>query len=227
MKSNLFNLLVAICTLLSSAADAVEELSKKLATPLSGGDFFSGIMFDVVATHDMELKGIAFHTSATTSIDMSVYTRKGSYEGSELDESEWTLIGTKDIIGLGGGTPTPYPFDSPVMLLEGENRAFYLATTTGPFLRASQTSETGVVAGDEAYSNDDIILKVGVGKKQKIKWSVSFNLSVSTHPVPVSWRIKWGDNMMSQLNPSCSPITMEISRWYMNIGEGCVVPIDG
>jgi len=166
MKSHLFNFAVAICILLSSAAGAVEELSKQLATPLSGGDFFSGIMFDVVATHDMELKGISFHTSATTSIDMSVYTRAGSYAGNELDESEWTLIGTKDIIGLGGGSPTHYPFDSPILLLEGEKRAFYMATTTGPFLRTSQTSETGFVAGDEAYSNDDIIVKVGVGKKQ-------------------------------------------------------------
>jgi len=165
MKSHLFTFAVAMGIILPFTASAAEDRSNQLDTPLVGGDFSSGIMFDVVATNNIELTGISFHTSATTSIDMSVYTREGRYEGKEMDESKWTLVDSKDVVGQGGGSATYFPFDAPILLFEGDKRAFYMATATGPFLRTSTTSETGLVAGDEAYSNDDIILQVGVGKK--------------------------------------------------------------
>lgn len=169
MKSHLFTYITVAMgiILFSSTASVVEDRSKQLATPLVGGDFFSGIMFDVDARHDMELTGIAFHTSATTSIDMSVYTRDGSFEGNEMDESEWTLVETKNVDGQGGGSATYFSFDAPMkLLLEGETRAFYMFTQAGPFLRTSTTSETDLLAGDEAYSNEDIEVHVGVGKKR-------------------------------------------------------------
>ena len=60
MKSHLFTYITVAMgiILFSSTASVVEDHSKQLATPLVGGDFFSGIMFDVDARHDMELTGI-------------------------------------------------------------------------------------------------------------------------------------------------------------------------
>lgn len=185
--------------MLPFTTSAAEERSNQLDTPLVGGDFSAGMMFDVVATNNIELNAIAFHTSATTTIDMSVYSRQGTYEGKETDESKWTLVDSKLVDGQGGGKPTYFPFDAPIVLLEGDKRAFYIATTTGPFLRTSTTSAT---AGDEAYSNNDIIVQVGVGKK--LGWDGEVTGSTIFEGV-LSYDIYFFPSISPTSSPSSSP----------------------
>lgn len=146
----------------------------RLSTNFEAADHFSGAMFDVVATSNMMLTEIGFHTSATTTIDVSLYTREGTYVDNEMDESMWTFVETKNVDGNGGGSSSPFPLDDPIMMLKGEKRAFYISTNAGPFIRGSTVSDLN--AGSQAYGNDDVIVEVGAGKRRG--WSGSFKTAI-------------------------------------------------
>lgn len=153
---------VAVGSLMPHTVFAEDHL--RLSTNFEAADYFSGAMFDVVATSNIMLTEIGFHTSATTTIDVSLYTRVGTYVDNEMDESMWTFVETKNVDGNGGGSSSPFPLDDPIMMLKGEKRAFYISTIAGPFIRGSKVSDLN--AGSEAYGNDDVVVEVGAGKRR-------------------------------------------------------------
>ena len=177
----------------------------RLSTNFEAADYFSGAMFDVVATSNIMLTEIGFHTSATTTIDVSLYTRVGTYVDNEMDESMWTFVETKNVDGNGGGSSSPFPLDDPIMMLKGEKRAFYISTVAGPFIRGSKVSDLN--AGSEAYANDDVVVEVGAGKRRG--WSG--RLKTATFDGEFKYDLLFFPTTSPTESPTMSPTTLPSS----------------
>ena len=126
---------------------------RTLETTMIGGNGQSGNMVDCVAINDVEILGIShIHTNTLDTVDVEVYTKVGTYRGSERDESAWTLIATASVKGSGKGQRTLLPedlFDTPVTVNAGETQAFYITLTTAQ-MRYSDGEELGAVYADDA-----------------------------------------------------------------------------
>jgi hypothetical protein len=80
---------------------------RTLETTMEGGNGQSGNMVDCVAINDVEILGIShIHTNTLDMVDVEVYTKIGTYRGSERDESAWTLVATASVKGSGKGQRT-------------------------------------------------------------------------------------------------------------------------
>jgi len=119
------------------APTTVESTLKALATIKDGGFLQAGNMFDV-SVPSVEQGGpeggvtvlaMEISTSSTDEICVEVYSKKGTYVGSEENASDWTMLGAVTTTGLGAGEPTRLPLGSldPVHIAPGESRGFYVA----------------------------------------------------------------------------------------------------
>jgi len=126
---------------------------RTLETTMEGGNGQSGNLFDCVAINDVEIQGIShIHTNTLDMVDVEVYTKTGTYRGSERDESAWTLIATASVKGSGKGQRTLLPadlFDAPITVNAGETQAFYVTLTTAQ-MRYSDGDELGAVYASSA-----------------------------------------------------------------------------
>lgn len=133
---------------------------------------YAGTMFDILAKYDMEIKGLGFNTFRTDDVNVQVYTKSGSFEGSDQNIQDWTLVVNTTVVGQGIGVPTMIPEDSfeRVTVLRSQRQAFYV-TSDGPYMRATK----GVQRGLEVDANDGILLYTGAGKRLNPAGMTTFN----------------------------------------------------
>ena len=125
---------------------------------------YSGVMYDIVAKQDIEIKSLGFNTYWTDEINVEVWTKTGSYEGSDSDSKDWTPVINVTLVGAGLDRVTMIPSDSfdRIKVKRGQRQAFYIAAPDGPYLRASKT----VWDGEEVDANDELIFYAGLGKRK-------------------------------------------------------------
>ena len=100
-----------------------------LLTPLCSSCYIrNGQMFDIEAKNDVQITSLRFR-ALTVSGTVNVYTKTGTWSGSETNQGAWTLISTSN------GPFTAFemydmPFD-PINVAQGNKQAFYVTYTTG------------------------------------------------------------------------------------------------
>lgn len=99
-----------------------------LQTTFAAGNGQNGNFFDLVAVVDVRINAFSIHT--TTGGDVEVYYKTGSYAGAETDSTQWTFIGTVNVVSAGSGVPTLLPIAINVDILAGDTASFYVTTTT-------------------------------------------------------------------------------------------------
>lgn len=124
---------------------------------------YAGVMYDIVAKRDILIKGLGFNTYRKDSIDVQVWTRRGSYKGNDKQVEKWNSLINTTVVGAGLDQPTMIPSDSfrRIKLKRGQRQAFYITTPAGPNLRATKAT----LDGDEVDSNDHLIFYTGLGKR--------------------------------------------------------------
>jgi hypothetical protein len=136
---------------------------------LAGGFLQAANMFDV-SVPSVEQGGpeggvtvlsMEMSTSSTEEICVEVYSKKGTYVGSEENASDWTMLGAVTTTGQGAGVSTRLPLGTldPVHIAPGERRGFYVAMPE-PVMRYTQPVQ-GEKAGDVFTSNNEIQIHVG------------------------------------------------------------------
>lgn len=138
--------------------------TRALKTGLNGTVDWYGSMFDVVAKANMTIKSLSFHTASTDQVQVSVYTKRGSYDGSEQQADAWTLIAKEVIVdGQGKGYPTVIPDDAleDVMIAKGNVQSFYITTGDSKNIVVSGANESTLQLNDEWEGNDDLTLLAG------------------------------------------------------------------
>lgn len=109
-----------------------------LVTQYSAQYIADGVMFDVIALNDIIVSTFEIHIGYALDFnenwEFQVFTKSGTFDGSDMDRHAWTKISQDDLANAANknyGNPTTLPASAivPQKILAGERRAFYI---TGP-----------------------------------------------------------------------------------------------
>lgn len=92
---------------------------KSLTTTLWSNCSSEGIMFDISVNTTVKLKRISLNLPSTSQQLISVYFKQGSLSGAEFDSSQWQLLNTFSVNGMGNDEETPLDLSSLDNLLPG------------------------------------------------------------------------------------------------------------
>jgi len=131
-----------------------------LASPMAGGNGWSGNMFDLIAVRNVTITSLAgsFNIGAQT---VEIWYRTGTYVGNTSGTSGWTQLGSTSLTGQGTGVATPIPIAFSVQVNAGQRVAFYVTATAG--YGSGNIYTTGPTAGTLLSSNADLQLYAGIG----------------------------------------------------------------
>jgi len=146
-------------------SDCVNENEKSSIETTMGDDNGSyGNQFDIMAKSDIQILRFDLHVSLTNQFIAKVFTKVGSYVGSETDSNVWTLIQEVAVTGQGISAKTSLPpLDNPVAIPAGQRQAFYVMST-GAGVRYTNGGGEGGGVGELYNSDTHIDFFEGVGK---------------------------------------------------------------
>lgn len=137
---------------------------RTLETHLNGTVEWFGSMFNVAAHKNMTVQSLGFHTDSTEAVEVTVYTKKGTYaDSSEQDPEAWTLIAKTTVQGQGFGNITNIPATDmkAVQIKQGVLQAFYVTTGDNKNIILSGGSKVSLELHDAWAKNDDLALLTG------------------------------------------------------------------
>jgi len=150
----------------SSSGGGIPDL-ESLETVYSSTQSVAGCMFDVKSKSSIAIYGLDANVYGQSAMRVRVYTKEGSYEGSEYDKEDWELWmdATIESEGLDRATHIPQDPDDavdhePLLMPARSRRAFYVAFD-GPYLRYSDDQ-------DKMYyiNHDALIYGQGAAKRK-------------------------------------------------------------
>jgi len=127
-------------------------VSREVLSTMAGGSGSFGNQFDIKAIRDITVTHFDIHSRAQPSdppMEIEVYTKQGTFLGSEYEESSWEKICCNRPIqsaGLAKRTRIPKDaFSRSIPINAGQLQAFYV-TATEPFIRYSKAnSQVGAI----------------------------------------------------------------------------------
>lgn len=180
-----------------------------------GSNGQKGAMFDVVniSANPIDVFGFDQVFFAAGTATMEIYTKVGTWNGSENTAGAWTLVGTVAGVAHGaianGALPIPLPFA--VNVPAGATQGFYVTATNATASNVAYTTgvnQLGAIIG----SDGTIEVRGGVGK------SYPFG---STFGLPTAGRLFMGRVLYSTAGPAAC--VRAASSAY---GTGCVQTAD-
>ncbi len=169
---------------IASVAIASPSQAASITTTFAGGNGFSGNMFDVT-TFSNDLVVESLEINASTGGDFfDVYTKSGTYVGSETNPADWTLVSSTFLnLVSPGGTPTFVDVND--FILPGNS-------TTGLYVTFRNVSGVNYTNGANTYSNADLRLDLGVGKAPNFgstfrprTWNGTINYEAVPEPLTI------------------------------------------
>jgi len=109
-----------------------------------------GNMFDVKALKELFVTEFDIHTSSTSSVSVNIYTKQGSFVGSENNANSWTNILNVAVIGQGAGIRTPLPAlsFSPVRIPNQNSQGFAIILGVNAMRYTTGTDQGSLYASD-------------------------------------------------------------------------------
>jgi len=147
----------------SPTATVVFGPSKKLVTTYKGGNASFGAMFVVKAGIEaIKILTIDFHTTATNSLNVQIWTRLGGYLGYETKPLAWRKVASVQVQGQGQNSPTRVPEEdfSSVNVWPRSSQAFYISLDE-PTLQ--YTNGDKLLEDMNMFTNPYFQFEVGVG----------------------------------------------------------------
>lgn len=160
MKTNSTNKVKALITAGILALTASAASAAMITTTFSSNNGYAGNMFDVTTSdNELNITGLNVNTSALagTDVTFALYTRIGTYVGSENNAGSWTLQDTQTFSSAGANNASFFDLAD-----------FSLASnTTYGFYVDLVDYEYGVkrllyTSGANSYSNSDLSISAGV-----------------------------------------------------------------
>ena len=125
------------------------------AAPFVGGNGCAGgNMFDILPKTNVDINGLAINTNDVlgTLMNVDIYTKVGTYQGSQLIAANWTLVGTATGVSAGPNQPTELVLATPISLsansLTGMFVAFNAAYSNLPIGTTYSTPSMDIILGD-------------------------------------------------------------------------------
>ncbi len=179
-------LAMAACALLAFHPTQVH--ADIISTGFAGGNGQSGNMFDVnvLTVSGIEISQFDLNLDLG-SWDLMLYTKSGTYVGSETTPSDWTLHETT--LGLtSAGENQPTAWDISDLTLGPGIHSFYVNVANGTALNYTN----GTAEGNLAASNADIEIFEGIGNQANFGGQFSprvwnGNIIYEVVPEPTTW----------------------------------------
>ncbi|MCH6259461.1 hypothetical protein MLD52_23095, partial [Puniceicoccaceae bacterium K14] len=133
-----------------------------LTTTFSSNNGYAGNMFDVTTFgNDLNITGLGVNTDANigSNVTFSLYTKIGSYSGSETNASDWTLIDTKTFASAGEDNESFFDV-SDFVLSSNTTYGFYVDLSS----YNRNTNRLVYTNGSNTYSNADLQIDTGIGR---------------------------------------------------------------
>ncbi len=137
---------------------AYQSSIDSLGTSFGGGNGQSGNAFDILPASNIELTGLDLNLDATSSVDVVVYIRTGSYVGNETSLAGWSLIDTITVNANGAGNPTYVGFPAAYPLSAGQTYGLLVAGINGDVDYTNGTAVGAILA-----QNNDLTIFEGAG----------------------------------------------------------------
>ncbi|MBK9401950.1 MAG: T9SS type A sorting domain-containing protein [Bacteroidetes bacterium] len=103
---------------------------KTLFTTLWSNSSSNGIMFDITVNKKVKLKRITLSLPSSSLQQLSIFFKQGTMIGAETDSSQWQLVNSYSVTGMGSDEDTPLDISSLDELLPGRY-AFYVYNHSG------------------------------------------------------------------------------------------------
>jgi hypothetical protein len=136
-----------------------------LTTTFASGNKGYGSMFDVSNSEGdyAVITSIDFHTDLLSNIKVIVYTKEGSFSGSEFKPNDWTVIADTNVTGQGYYKRTPIPsidFQE-VSVPNGGTRGFYVSIDQAGLLYSDVEGDRSL--GDSWSERNGFRIHIGSG----------------------------------------------------------------
>lgn len=141
-----------------------------LSTDFDGLNSQSGQMFNLtnISSQTITLTGNfegKFYDHGTTA-EVQVWYRHGTYEGSEPNPEDWSILGTAQVTPPVGGGKAAYSIDAKLTIEPGEIIGMF-------FYFYNETTAVKMYYSDDAHSFNDGNLKIDTGALKGIDLSAS------------------------------------------------------
>ncbi|MGB3591599.1 MAG: lectin-like protein, partial [Nonlabens sp.] len=133
-----------------------------------------GIFFDINTTSDIRLQSFDLNLRANETSTFKIYTKPGSFVGSETNAGAWTLLTTStSITGTGNTTTEPLNLNLNLDLTAGSTTGFYIYAVAGnrPMNYTCVSTNQDTVAGNTIVtvssgtgSNDEFSNLIGAAR---------------------------------------------------------------
>jgi hypothetical protein len=134
---------------------ANESSRNRISTLYTGTtSTFTGNYFNIQPNKNLVIDSFDINTSATSSIDVAVYYKQGTYVGSETNASAWTLADSVKVIGTGTGNQTRIGVKQ-FTLYSGQTYGIFIVISSGGNIVYSSTGNN--------FTNNDMTLIAGAG----------------------------------------------------------------
>lgn len=162
---------IALPLLILALAGITPAQCSTVATSLVGGNGQSGTMFDIVNISPNPIVISSFDQSffATGVATMEIYTKVGTFNGSQAAPANWTLVG--------GGASVPHPVTNTyypipisvgVTIPPGATQGWYVTSTADTVAYTTGAAQWGTVIGSDAN------LQVIAGNGIAYPWAGTF-----------------------------------------------------
>ncbi len=149
-------------------AQSVQEDGDTLATVMNGSKKKSGVMFNLTANGDLNVDSFAVNADTIAASTISVYYRKGGYQGHETNPSSWTLLGSEQLSTVPTWGQPVYVKPGILRMKSGITYGIYITTN-------SDTLNLRMSSGSVNASDNKLSLSSGPGVDYQ------FNPSASTY----------------------------------------------
>lgn len=156
-------LMVALTATLATA-------QMSLLSTLAGGNGQKGTMFNVnnISAGQVSILSLGQNFLAAGTDNVEIYTKTGSFVGSEAIAANWTLVTSVTGFVHGAGTAETIPALVNVSIPAGATQAFYVTVTAATPGNVAYTNGNLVVpataSGNVAFADANIQFVCGVGK---------------------------------------------------------------
>jgi hypothetical protein len=173
-----------------------------LTTTFASNNGQDGNMFDVQAgPNALTVTALDLNLSGGSTNTIQVYTKLGTFVGSETTPAAWTLVDTiTGVTSAGNNVPTHVNLPTSFTLAANTREGLYITDTGG--INVNYTRGTAV--GDVAASNADLTIYQGAGK------SYSFDLTFEP-------RI-WNGTIYYNVEPAATAVPEPASLTLLGMG---------
>jgi len=133
-----------------------------ISTSWNAANGSRGIMFDVLATNNIDITGFGLNLNSGQKT-IYIYYKNGTHIGFENDSLVWTFLDSMSVTSQGSGVPTYINLSSALSCTQSQTYSFFISNNDWPDFNYIAGNATGSLQA----SDPNISIYEGVGRRAK------------------------------------------------------------